>query len=247
MIKIRKNKRKFTFLLLGCAILSLGSVGFSTWILSMGDGTDNLQVNVSIETVYNDSKIINLNDDYEKVIDLDTGSAQESVPLNLSAEIIISEDEYNSSDDNFISGAISVKSTTDTDKTNYNLVKPQGTGSDVFGRKLGSEYTFLDLTSTKITLSKDQFKSYSVEGYYSLNLDNVAMELGIQYGSYFDNKNPQLFYESKINDLKEKYNTSRNDSDLETYLSAMELAKTDVANMQAAINNKDVVITLKVE
>ena len=44
------------------AFLSVGSIGFSSWILSLGDGTSDLDVQIVVETVFNESKIVQIND-----------------------------------------------------------------------------------------------------------------------------------------------------------------------------------------
>lgn len=245
MLKIRKNNRKITFLILGCAILSLGSIGFSTWILSLGDGSSNLNVNVSVETVYNETRIVEIKDGYTKSIDLSLDNSAKVFDLGLSANLIVSDDEINKVTD--ISATITVQNSSDeSNKTDYNKVvfNEDTVGqTDVFGRIIGNDYTYLSLTVDSIAINKDLFEDYqNADGYksYEISFD----DLNIQYGTFFNNQTPEDFYSSKINELKNTYNKERTDVNLDNYLNAMSLAKQDIGSMKERFANKNVVITL---
>ena len=240
------------------ALLSVGSIGFSSWILSLGDGTSNLDVQIVVETVFNESKIVQINEYNKDPINLDTSKAEEEATLlGIKAKVIVSDDEIDKGNGKTILASITAedKSVENdevdhnlNDKVDYNLIKTSGDSSstDVFGRKGGTEYTYLSLTETTITI-EGSFANYpSAEGYKYI--DNVSLDtLGIKYGSYFENKNPEEFYTDTINQLKKKYETSRSKEDLNNYLNAMSLAKQDVENMQTAINDKNIVITLEIK
>lgn len=231
------------------ALLSVGSIGFSSWILSLGDGTSDLDVQIVVETVYNQSKIVKINEYNKDPINLDTSMAEEKATLlGIKAKVIVSDDEIDKGNGKTILASITAENKSDeNDKVDYNLIKTSGDSStDVFGRKVGTDYTYLSLTETTITID-GSFADYpSAEGYKYI--DNVSLDtLGIKYGSYFDNKNPEEFYTGTINQLKKTYETSRSEEDLNNYLNAMSLAKQDVENMQKAINDKNIVITLEIK
>lgn len=199
MLKIRKNNRKITFLILGCAILSLGSIGFSTWILSLGDGSSNLNVNVSVETVYNETRIVEIKDGYTESIDLGLDNSAKIFDLGLSAKLIVSDDEIDKVTD--ISATIIAQNSSDkSDKTDYNKVvfNEDTVGqTDVFGRIIGNDYTYLSLTVDSISINKDLFEDYqNADGYksYEISFD----DLNIQYGTFFNNQTPEDFYSSKL-------------------------------------------------
>lgn len=245
MFKIRKNKRKITFLILGCAILSLGSIGFSTWILSLGDGSSNLTVNVSVETVYNETRIVEIKDDYTKSIDLSLDNSAKIFDLGLGANLIVSDDEIDKVTD--ISATITVQNSSDeSNETDYNKVvfNEDTVGqTDVFGRNIGNDYTYLSLTVDSIAINKDLFEDYkNADGYksYEISFD----DLNIQYGTFFNNQTPEDFYSSKIDELKNTYDKERTDVNLDNYLNAMSLAKQDIESMRTRFANKNVVITL---
>lgn len=245
MLKIRKNNRKITFLILGCAILSLGSIGFSTWILSLGDGSSNLTVNVSVETVYNETRIVEIKDGYTESIDLGLDNSTKIFDLGLSANLIVSDDEINKVTD--ISATITAQNSSDkSDKKDYNKVvfKEDTVGqTDVFGRTIGDDYTYLSLTVDSIAINKDLFEDYqNADGYksYEISFDDLA----IQYGSFFNNQTPEDFYTDKIDELKNIYDKDRSDVNLDNYLNAMSLAKQDIESMRTSFANKNVVITL---
>lgn len=245
MFKIRKNNRKITFLILGCAILSLGSIGFSTWILSLGDGSSNLTVNVSVETVYNETRIVEIKDGYTKSIDLSLDNSAKVFDLKLSANLIVSDDEINKVTD--ISATIIAQNSSDkSDEKDYNKVEfnEEAVGqTDVFGRIIGNDYTYLSLTVDSIAINKDLFEDYkNADGYksYEISFD----DLNIQYGTFFNNQTPEDFYSSKIDELKNTYNQERTDVNLDNYLNAMSLAKQDIESMRTSFANKNVVITL---
>ena len=231
------------------ALLSVGSIGFSSWILSLGDGTSDLDVQIVVETVYNQSKIVKINEYNKDPINLDTSMAEEEATfLGIKAKVIVSDDEIDKGNGKTILASITAENKSDeNDKVDYNLIKTSGDSStDVFGRKVGTDYTYLSLTETIITID-GSFADYpSAEGYKYI--DNVSLDtLGIKYGSYFDNKNPEEFYTGTINQLKTRYESSRSEEDLNNYLNAMSLAKQDVENMQKAINDKNIVITLEIK
>lgn len=245
MFKIRKNNRKITFLILGCAILSLGSIGFSTWILSLGDGSSNLSVGVSVETVYNETRIVEIKDGYTKSIDLGLDNSTKTFDLGLSANLIVSDDEINKVSN--ISATITAENTSDkSDERDYNKVvfNEEADGqTDVFGRTIGDDYTYLSLTVDSIALNKDLFEDYqNANGYksYEISFD----DLNIQYGTFFYNQTPEDFYSGKIDELKNIYDKDRSDVNLNNYLNAMSLAKQDIESMRESFANKNVVITL---
>lgn len=249
MLKKKKTK-KITLFVMFAALLSVGCIGFSSWILSLGDGTSNLDVQIVVETVYNESKIVQINGYNKDPINLDTSiTEEEAIPLGIKAKVIVSDDEIAKGNGKTISVSVSAENKSDeNDEVDYNLIKKSGDSSstDVFGRKGGTEYTYLSLTETTITIV-GSFTDYpSAEGYKYI--DNISLDtLGIKYGSYFENKNPEEFYTDTINQLKKAYESSRSKEDLNNYLNAMSLAKQDVANMQTAINDKNIVITLEVK
>jgi len=245
MFKIRKNNRKITFLILGCAILSLGSIGFSTWILSLGDGSSDLNVNVSVETVYNETRIVEIKDGYTESIDLGLDNSAKTFDLGLSANLIVSDDEIDKVSN--ISATIKAENSSDeSDEKDYNKVvfNEEADGqTDVFGRTIGVEYTYLSLTVDSIALNKDLFKDYqNANGYksYEISFD----DLDIQYGTFFNNQTPEDFYSGKIDELKNIYDKDRSDVNLNNYLNAMSLAKQDIESMRESFANKNVVITL---
>lgn len=231
------------------ALVSVGSIGFSSWILSLGDGTSDLDVQIVVETVYNESKIVQINDYKKDPINLDTGvTEEEAIPLGIKAKVIVSDDEIAKGNGKTISVSVSAENKSDkNDKVDHNLIKisDDSSSTDVFGREGGTDYTYLSLTETTITIDGSFAKYPSAEGYQYID---VKLEtLGIKYGSYFDNKSPEEFYTKTINQLKTTYESSRSKDDLNNYLNAMSLAKQDVKNMQKAINDKNIVITLEIK
>lgn len=238
------------------ALLSVGSIGFSSWILSLGDGTSDLDVQIVVETVYNESKIVQINDYNKDPINLDTSMAEEEATLlGIKAKVIVSDDEIDKGNGKTISASITAENksitaenkSVENDEVDHNLIETSGDSSstDVFGRKGGTVYTYLSLTETTITIDGSFANYLSAEGYQYID---VSLDtLGITYGSYFENKNPEEFYTDTINQLKTTYESSRSEEDLNNYLKAMSLAKQDVENMQKAINDKNIVITLEIK
>ena len=93
MLKKKKTK-KITLFVMFAALLSVGSIGFSSWILSLGDGTSDLDVQIVVETVYNESKIVQINEYNKDPINLDTSMAEEEATLlGIKAKVIVSDDE----------------------------------------------------------------------------------------------------------------------------------------------------------
>lgn len=259
-----KKVRNISITLSCLAILSLVGIGFSTWILALGDGTTDLTVNINVETSINNSAIL----DYtvEGTVDsikLDN-SEKDTYDLTGKCKIIVGED--------FISGKenLVIESTLVVESSKYgtpNEVKAQ-TGADfstvdepsknIFrGNDSSSTYSYLEVSQKTITISKDELTEYysidgyKIDGYKTITLDfsnsETTEKFGIKYGSFFDNKNPQDYYQSKIDDFKKDYEDYRTEANLTNFLRASKAAKAELTTMQDVLQNSTITIKLDIQ
>ena len=260
-----KKVRNISITLSCLAILSLVGIGFSTWILALGDGTTDLTVNINVETSINNSAIL----DYTASgngdsIELDYNNGKTTFDLTGQCKIIVGED--------FISGKenLVIESTLVVESSKYgtpNEVKAQ-TGADfstvdepsknIFrGNDSSSTYSYLEVSQKTITISKDELTEYysiggyKIDGYKTITLDfsnqETTKKFGIKYGSFFNNQNPQDYYQRKIDDFKKDYEDYRTEANLTNFLRASKAAKAELTTMQDVLQNSTITIKLDIQ
>lgn len=267
-----KKVRNISITLSCLAILSLVGIGFSTWILALGDGTTDLTVNINVETSINNSAIL----DYTASgtggdsIELDYNNGKTTFDLTGQCKIIVGEDFISGKENLVIESTLVVESET---KPQPNVVKPQvgtdsSTGTDystvenpsknIFrGDESSLTYSYLEVSQETITISKDELTEYysidgnKIDGYKTITLDfsnsETTEKFGIKYGSFFDNLNPQDYYQRKIDKYKKDYENNRNEANLTNFLRASKAAKAELQTMQDDLKNAKITIKLDIQ
>lgn len=253
-----KKVRNISITLSCLTILSLVGIGFSTWILALGDGTTDLTVSINVETSINNSAILDYTvEGTGDSIELDNNK-KTTFDLTGKCEIIVGEDFISGKDNLVIESTLVVESETEQQP---NAVKPQvGTdystvedsSKNIFrGNDSSSTYSYLEVSQKTITISKDELVEYSIEGYKTITLDfsnpETTEKFGIKYGSFFNNQNPQDYYQTKIDKFREIYESNRTDNNLTNFLTASKAAKAELTTMQQTLENAKITIKLDIQ
>ena len=118
-------------------------------------------------------------------------------------------------------------------------------------------YSYLEVSQKTITISKDELTEYysidgnKIDGYKTITLDfsnsETTEKFGIKYGSFFNNQNPQVYYQSKIDGFKETYANNRTEANLTNFLRAPKAAKAELQTMQQTLENAKITIKLDIQ
>lgn len=256
MLNKSKKIKHISLGIFACTILSLASIGFSTWIISLGDGNNSLNLSVNIDVSYDFSKVI----DYTPSQSNPTLNveSQSSVTLGGTSDIVISSDVYNSVFNSSSSNSLSIQSSifigdsneepAEDDRNNKNKVIASSSDAEqLIRRESNKEYEYFAITQPTIALPKEKFTALGTSFYKIENFD--MSQFGIKPGSFFNGKNPKTFYEEQVGIYKQEYIKARDansniDSALNNYLSVLELYGNDIDTMNQNLNGKEITITL---
>lgn len=234
-------------------MLSLASVGFSTWIISLGEGNNSLNLAVNIDVSYDFSKVI---DYMPSGSDLTLNVEEESsLTLGGSSDIVISDDVYNSvigSGLNSLTLESSIfignENEEPNEENNANKVTTSTSKAEsLIGRENSTELEYFSINTPKIELDINDFKELG-NSFYQIDSFDMS-QFGIVPGSFFKNEDPKNFYEEQVEIYKQKYIEARDansniDSALNDYLSVLELYGNDIDTMYEKLNGKVITITL---
>lgn len=255
MIKFKKNKKIF-FGIVSCALVSLASVGFSSWIISIEQPNQNFSVSINVDTMSFETVICEAKLNKEKatitlgptkvddsgIVGGDKKEADLTTPIT--GQVIIANEEM----DNIKGVKVSVASYSSSDQitdsssdqiTDNNKVTI-GT-NDVFGRQAG-DYYYLKPSIEIIAKTNLSFSGYTVSGFQVAEL-TALNDLSMAYSTFFGNEDPATFYSEKLNAIRENYIKKANGVTAETYLSAIKTAQTEIGNMKTALSS----LTIKIE
>ena len=189
MKKIKKKKIVLYFII-STLLISVGSVGFSSWILSIEKKESNFSANINISDAWNATAM------------LDVNTSVESISVNALSDL------------------------TNPSGIDSNKVEIKTTDTDSFGRTNG-DYTYFEVSDKEVSVSELTLdNSFNIDGYsrFNLSLDGFSLI----YGSFFDYKNPETFYNDKIIEAKNIYLSNKNDDSLNTYLNIINEAKNEL-------------------
>ena len=270
-----KKHRKHTFtmaLIVGIATISLATLGYSVWVAGIQNNKASTDTTVSMDFAVNNTVIATAiptkNPGQPNKIRIDSGEIVSSSndPLgrpnnetskrdlnnNLQLEVIVS----NNATINKVDAAMSIKSSAKSSEdlnivSGYTPVKiNESDTKDIFNRPLTdgvfiNTYTFLDLTSTSITGAKFQEAQYSLSGYsrYIYNGNDFAF----MFGSFFNNKDPETFYNSYIIGYRNKYLANPTEINKNTYLKSIQAATDELNLMYRIINGSTINVTFTVD
>ena len=253
MKKLKSGKKIFLGLSIG-VIVSLATIGFSTWIISIEEPKQDFTISVDINDLSFETILVNA----ELTKDTKTITC---APTNISGDGIVSGNNTSKEDLSIpVSGSLIIAKEQQKyiQNVSVNLVALDSNNQDAnvievgpndpLGREQGTYKYF----STNITeVSSFTFNPYqnsnkeTLEGFLvaDLKLDNLA----VTYGSFFDDgdssttNNPENFYGKVIGDLREQYIADKISA--EKYLTAIKTAQDEITTMQNSI--KKILIEIK--
>lgn len=248
-MKLLRKRNITLYFIIGALLISLGSVGFSSWILSIEQKDVNFSANINISDAWNATAMLNVSSTTTSISsngNNDTVS-EEDLNIPLTGTITVSNDISNMDNFNESTIDISVNALSDLsnpeekDKNKIKITSETTETTDLFNRIVNETYTYFDVSVSEISVSNSNSittdSSFNLDGYSRFNLSLEGFSL--KYGSYFNNKNPEVFYQEKINEAKETYLTNKDDEDaLNTYLTLVNTAKTELKKFNNALNNQ---------
>lgn len=256
-----KKVRNISITLSCLAILSLVGIGFSTWILALGDGTTDLTVSINVETSINNSAILDYTVEEGTVDSIQLDNNKETT-FNLTGkcEIVVGNDFISEKENIVIESTLVVESKTEPDKQ-PNVVTPkigadystvENPSKNIFrGDDSSPTYSYLEVSQETITISTNELEDYSIEGYKTITLDfsnsETTEKFGIKYGSFFNYLNPQDYYQTKIDEFKKAYEGNRTENNLANFLTASKAAKAELKTMQSVLENANITIKLDIQ
>lgn len=243
-MKPRKTLHR-NILMFSIAALALAGVGFSSWIIGQSITERELTLginveNVNVKAVITDATITN------KSITLDNKNVSHS--LGFSSSITVDEG-VNSFDYKLSLITKNNAQVTETNKIsvspNESVFRPVNVATDY------SYFTFTGLVETgkdqvtytkNILTSNPNMDSLTYPGFYFYQIKELN-NLGLGYGSYFNFQNPEVYYQTKLDEMKTNYMSGKVTRDY--YVKALSDAKQELENFINAFKNIDVVIKLE--
>lgn len=243
-MKPRKTLHRNIFIF-SIAALALASVGFSSWFIGQSVMENEISLGVSVENtslkvVVVDAKTTTNN------ITLDNTNTTHS--LGFSSSIIV--DEGVSSFDYKLS--LVTKKANQITETNKISISPN---ESVFRPvNIATDYNYFTFTglgdvgrdqvtyTKNILTSNPNMDNSTYPGFYFYQMNELS-NLGLGYGSYFNFQNPEIFYQTKLDEIKQLYITGSIDRDY--YLKALTDAENELNNFKNKF--QDVNIVLKLE
>ena len=230
-----KKKKIVLYFIISTLLISVGSVGFSSWILSIEKKESNFSANINISEAWNATAILDVNTSVESISsDGDTGNI-ENLKVPLSGSIIYSDDINTEISNSKLS--ISVNALSDVNNpSGIDSNKVEIKTTDTFGRTNG-DYTYFEVSDKEVSVSELTLdNTFNVSGYSKFNLSLEGFSL--EYGSYFNYENPETFYNNKIEEAKKAYLNNRNDNNLNTYLNIINEAKNELETFYGKLDGQ---------
>ena len=228
MKKIKKKKIVLYFII-STLLISVGSVGFSSWILSIEKKESNFSANINISDAWNATAMLDVNTSVKSISSDGESGNIENLKVPLSGSITYSDDISSEISNSKLSISVNALSDlTNPSGIDSNKVEIKTTDdTDSFGRTNGDYYTYFEVSDNEVSVSELTLdNSFNIDGYsrFNLSLDGFSLI----YGSFFDYKNPETFYNDKIIEAKNIYLSNKSDDSLNTYLKIINEAKNEL-------------------
>lgn len=251
MQKFGKSKKIF-YSVISCALVSLATIGFSSWIISIEDPEKKFDIHINVDalsfktvicdiSLENENETINLGPKDVSGSGIVSGNGEkEKLDIPLTGQLIVANEELN----NIKSLDFSIASYSDgSQKVDHNLIESEEIGSDdVFGRTNTQNYYYLEPVTKTIAREDLVFERYSVDGFQVANLSLNGFSL--KYSSYFEEKRPEEFYTEKLTALRNDFIGGSGDTTAEDYLSAIAQAKKEIDKMYDELKSLTIKISV---
>lgn len=260
MLKLRKNKIVIPVILF-TTLISISSVGLSAWLIRVDESTKLFEANLVIEGVVTKIATLEVTNNTQNIVfngasggngivkgDNAGDPAQQNV--DVSYTIITHKDNLDTLVQHGLDLSIKVtKNGGEKDWNNY----VQTTEDNLFGRTIKKEYTLVKLDKKHIALDKYKFTPYkNNEDFRTITLSSETKDfLKIQYGSYFNDKTPDVFYSEKIQTYQDAYYKAINTkSDIENardkYFNSISQTNNELNTIKEILDGSTITITSKV-
>lgn len=238
------NKNIFIF---SIAALAIASVGFSSWIIGQVQGDKTISAKVEISGPTSNVFIGDLTyTEPDKELSLSFGNANEDKNIGIKEiTTIVSENVIEASYDvSFSEATIQANKITATTNDLFNRIS--GTTYNYFAFQNGNESLSKDKTNFKLEIDLSKYEVVPSTNFREVKIE--VADLNISYGSYFNFKNPQDFYDEKLDNLKKQY-MSATGSDIaskkQIYIDALDKAVEELNTFVNAFKNQNIVIEIK--
>ena len=251
MLKVKKNKKIF-YCIASFALVSLATIGFSTWIISIEQPNQDFNVSINVdamsfETVICDVELskgdnasitLGPNDISDSGIVSGDGKSTEDLSANIEGNLIVADEMVDKID----SVTIGLVSHQENNEADFNSITVSE--NDPFDRTPGP-YFYLTPSITEIDITPSSFVDYKVDGFKSVALTDLN-NLTLKYGSYFENKdNPSDFYADKLQTFRTDYVKGKIEASV--YLNAIKTAQSEIKTMQTNLKSLTIQIAAVVK
>ncbi len=257
--KIKRNNL-LPILICGAAIVSLGSIAFSTWIISWDNSESSFSSVVTVdgykhETIFCEGNynVNTINFDGETggegITSKDENNISVTDPL-LKSEVILptsyfqeiensnktQEEKNNTEIGNIV---LSLNANDSSNNIDSNIVS----NNSNFGRNQSLNYSYLSLSINSEHLVYGDFIDYKEVSGYKIATKNIKVK--IEYGTFFNSSTPETYYQLKIDEYKKELSSSKINK--KQYLTYLNLMTEELEGFQSALNNKKLNIEIKAE
>lgn len=279
-------KNKIVLFMIGATSVSLLGVGFSTWIVSIDKPIANITANVEMQDFKMETLIVTANTEVNTItigpkqntsstgdlIDITGDASQTKMDVPSTVDVLVDEDFVDNITDKLtISMDVTAGKAQNTTQKR-NILKANDTTADpnivtvirddLFGRKAGTSYKYLELNMTETTFNKSDFAAYdniSLQRFKKLqiNLSDGDKKIGFNFGDYFKLKDetsastrgPETFYQHYLNQYKQDYLAQTTYEGKvekrEKYLRALDQARTELTALRDIYNEANIKISFK--
>lgn len=249
--------KKVLKIVCGFAVVSLGTVGFSAWIVGLQQKETESKTTISVDTVTNDTQYLSATSENQTIVVAET-SVPESNSGIITAKDLSKEDSPSglTIDGNalkFSFDSINVLLSEDAQTAN-NFTGVQieldetansflNTVENKIGRSGSGSWSYLTFETVTLTFAKNfTLVEPGNDGYieYTLNESTINGEaedttkLSLDWGTYFDSKSPVAYYNSIDR-------SGKNTSEL---ITLMENVNSELKSMNAALDGEKITFKL---
>ena len=258
MLKLRKNKIVIPVILF-TTLISISSVGLSAWLIRVDESTKLFEANLVIEGVVTKIATLEVTNNTQKIVfngatggsgivkgDNVGEATQQNV--DVSYTIITHKDNLDTLVKNGLT--LSIKVTKDGSEKDYNNYV-QAKEDKLFDRTINKEYTLVKLDKKHIALDKSKFTPYkNNKDFMTTTLSSETKDfLKIQYGSYFNDKTPDVFYSEYIKKYQDAYYSStelEKETARDNYFNSISQTNNELNAIKEILNGSTITITSKV-
>lgn len=249
---MKKNKKVIIGAISGLALVSIATIGFSTWVVGVEQETQNPTVTAVVDDVENNSIYLQASiSEGEQVKLAQTASVSGGKIVNAKegGAIGVSADAMKFSFENIslVVGnnvtskptAIKIELITSEESNKFNY--PADDPKDLIGKREGTNYTYITL-NTSLTLPTKTNETFTVNndsesGYTTYTLNEAKKEFSFEWGTFFGNKLPTSYY----NDLYTE------ESNYKTLFTASANAGKELKQMAEDFKGQTITLTVSLE